>query len=112
MYTLYTDHVNIFCRDVFHMNLSEMMLVVQQKKLMCWKCLYVFVGLEKKVDLRRVNLDALKPWIADKIAKLLSESVRSFTLGQVTLSTWADFIQSGDTLRQALQGYRLYSRGH
>lgn len=29
-------------------------------------------GLEKKVDLRRVNLDALKPWIADKIARLLA----------------------------------------
>jgi len=28
-------------------------------------------GLEKKVDLRRVNLDALKPWIADKIARLI-----------------------------------------
>jgi len=30
-------------------------------------------GLEKKVDLRRVNLDALKPWIADKIARLITE---------------------------------------
>merc|ERR1712110_538978 len=30
-------------------------------------------GLDKKVDLRRVNLDALKPWIADKIARLITE---------------------------------------
>jgi len=30
-------------------------------------------GLEKKVDLRRINLDALKPWIADRIARLVTE---------------------------------------
>jgi len=29
-------------------------------------------GLEQKVDLRRVNLDALKPWIADKVSRLLN----------------------------------------
>merc|ERR1712001_337915 len=30
-------------------------------------------GLDKKVDLRRINLDALKPWIADKIARLVAD---------------------------------------
>ena len=34
-----------------------------------------FLGLEKKVDLRRINLDALKPWIADRIARLVTEEV-------------------------------------
>jgi len=29
-------------------------------------------GLDKRVDLRRINLDALKPWIADKIARLVA----------------------------------------
>ena len=33
------------------------------------------LGLEKKVDLRRINLDALKPWIADRIARLVTEEV-------------------------------------
>ena len=33
------------------------------------------LGLEKKVDLRRINLDALKPWIADKIARLVADEV-------------------------------------
>jgi len=32
----------------------------------------VIRGLEQKVDLRRVNLDALKPWIADKVSRLLN----------------------------------------
>ena len=32
----------------------------------------VRIGLEQKVDLRRVNLDALKPWIADKVSRLLN----------------------------------------
>ena len=35
------------------------------------------LGLEKKVDLRRINLDALKPWIADKIARLVADEVIS-----------------------------------
>ena len=35
------------------------------------------IGLEKKVDLRRINLDALKPWIADKIARLVADEVIS-----------------------------------
>ena len=37
--------------------------------------LRLHLGLEKKVDLRRINLDALKPWIADRIARLVTEEV-------------------------------------
>ena len=48
------------------------------------------LGLEKKVDLRRINLDALKPWIADRIARLVTEEVGSFPYFCLILG-WVQF---------------------
>ena len=55
-------------------NSTQIINLILTQPLICPN-LRLHLGLEKKVDLRRINLDALKPWIADRIARLVTEEV-------------------------------------
>ena len=45
------------------------------------------------MDLRRINLDALKPWIADKIARLVADDVNFFNYLSVLIILIKDSCQ-------------------